>query len=191
MNVAILIFSRLLSSRTRTVRSRPLELVYFKTLIPGSPKIFAKDSKMFYPQVNPPNCLLAVQLNAAGPLSIIWISEKPPLRSYLTTVTLSRQQLSTGRSLPAAPKTTGALLVKLGLNLLNPTREAYIPILEVTMQSQSGGHVDSDMKHHIIFILLVGHQYYLLANSANIFNRADHSLDPYSPHVWERKNYMC
>jgi hypothetical protein len=150
MNVAILVFSRLLSSRTRTVRSRPLELVYLKTLVPGSPKIFAKDSKMFYPQVNSPNCLLAVQSNAAGPLSIIRTSEKPPLRSYLTT-TLSRQQLSTGRSLPAAPKTTGALLVKLGLNLLNPTKDAYIPILEVTMQSQSGGHVDSDTKHHIIF----------------------------------------
>jgi hypothetical protein len=151
MNVAILIFSRLLSSRTRTVRSRPLELVYLETLVPGSPKIFAKDSKMFYPQVNPPNCLLAVQSNAAGPLSIIRTSEKPPLRSYLATVTLRRQQFSTGRSLPAAPKTTGALLVKLGLNLLNPTRDAYIPILEVTMQSQSGGHVDSDTKHHIIF----------------------------------------
>lgn len=150
MNVAILIFSRLLSSWTRTVRSRPLELVYLETLVPGSLKIFAKDSKMFYRQVNPTNSLLAVQSDAAGPLSIIRTSEKPPLRSYLTTVTLSRQQLSTSRSLPAAAKTNGALLVRLGLNLLNPTRNAYIPVLEVTMQSQSGGHVDSNTKHHII-----------------------------------------
>jgi hypothetical protein len=47
MDVANLIFSRLLSSRTRTVQSRPLGLAGLKTLVPGSPKIFVKDSKLF------------------------------------------------------------------------------------------------------------------------------------------------
>ncbi|GFF93338.1 hypothetical protein IFM53868_07152 [Aspergillus udagawae] len=104
--------------------------------------------------VKPSNCLLTVQSNAAGPQSMIQTSESPLLKSYLTAVILSRvvrEQLSTGKNLAAASKLIAAVLLKLGLNLLNPTKKAYIPILGVTMQSQSGGQLLCDTNHRIIF----------------------------------------
>jgi hypothetical protein len=95
MDFAIIIISRFtmsLSSRTRTVGSRPLGLTHSKTLIPGSPKIYANNSRIFYAtaQVSPPNYIPTAQPNAIGRQSMIQTNKGPLWMPYLTTVILSR-----------------------------------------------------------------------------------------------------